>query len=725
MAHLRGSDILSDPHLNLPLSLVRTGMALALLALLFILPARTAIADDDTADDGTAATDTTGINIAAPDTTAAMFSSTGDTLVVRATSVTDAAFPTATGLVSRTELEESTGGADLAELLARVAGVQMRRYGGLGAPSVPAIRGSSPAQVAILVDGLPLENAQTGAVDLSLLPVERFGAADIYRGLVPAEFGGLGGAGAINLLTRSAPPRGIDLRVFTGSFDDLGGRLAVGARAADGSRSAQAMIHGRRIDNRYWYTDHNQTIHNPDDDVRRQRENAQFEEWGSFLSGDAAVGAVQVQANAGFFRRDGGRPGPMEMPSPHASVRYERSDARLQVAGWEGKLALDVAGNRLDQFLYDPEGEVGFGPRGTTRGLSRDLYGRLVAGPEFHFGSEDGGETATSLRLRFGGDLRRQRYRSWKLDNPRIPDEEEPERRRDTISAFADLVIDLYAARTMIVPSVRWQRSEDEFPQAPLFPWFDWKEAEIQVRENTSPSVAVITELVPEELFIEGRLVRTVRQPTWIELFGLQGGIAGNDKLRPENISSWDLATRLRLGGGKVQLRLAAFGLFTDDAIIFIQNSARTSTAINAGRTSNTGFELEALGSITRNGSWSFNLVQQKPRDRGDDPAYNGKRLPFIPDLVVQGFLAWRLGGWQPLVRVLHQGDNYRDRYNQPSELAPARTILNLQLSWTSPGQGRRITVTGEVINATDNQVYDVEGFPLPGRSYRLALHWR
>ena len=33
-----------------------------------------------------------------------------------------------------------------------------------------------------------------------------------------------------------------------------------------------------------------------------------------------------------------------------------------------------------------------------------------------------------------------------------------------------------------------------------------------------------------------------------------------------------------------------------------------------------------------------------------------------------------------------------------------------------------RITPLAEVVNLTDNDVYDIEGFPLPGRSWHFAL---
>jgi len=612
---------------------------------------------------------------------------------------------------------------DLAELLARVAGLQLRRFGGLGAPAVPSIRGSSPAQVRLLVDGLPLDDAQTGTFDLTLLPIERFAAADVYRGLVPAEFGGVGGAGAIDLITRGVPPRGYDLRLFTGSFGDLGGRLTVGSTAADGRRSLLATVHGRRIDNRYWFTDHNQTFHDPTDDVRRQRENAQWREWGAFVRGDLAVGSLTGMVNAGHFRRDGGRPGPLGYTSEHATVRHQRTDARLRLARADGKLALDVAGDRVEQILYDPLGEVGFDPPGDTRSLSHDLYARLVAGPVADLATFGSWLPDGSIRLRLGADARGQWYRQW------FGDDSEPERRRTVVSAFAGLALDFYRLRLLVAPALRWQRVEDNFPPVPALPWLPELPAVRHVQEDASPSLAAVWEALPGRVIVEGRIARSVRQPTWIELFGYRGGVDGNRELAPERINSWDVGARVKLAAGAWQLRAALFGLQTDATIIFVQNSQRTSKAFNFGRTTNLGVEIEAFGRLPGGGQWLGNVTWQDPRDAGLDPAYHGKELPFLPPLQAFARLSPAWGRWRPFVAVTYLSANYRDRYNHPIDRAPARTVANLGLSyqWIGGLGGRRreTTVTAEAINITGNDVYDVEGFPLPGRSYRLSLSWR
>ncbi|HXK53531.1 MAG TPA: hypothetical protein PK405_02495, partial [Hyphomicrobiales bacterium] len=43
----------------------------------------------------------------------------------------------------------------------------------------------------------------------------------------------------------------------------------------------------------------------------------------------AACLTALMRASVGRYRRDGGRPGPFNLPSPHARVRHERLDARL------------------------------------------------------------------------------------------------------------------------------------------------------------------------------------------------------------------------------------------------------------------------------------------------------------------------------------------------------------------------------------------------------------
>ena len=89
-------------------------------------------------------------------------------------------------------------------------------------------------------------------------------------------------------------------------------------------------------------------------------------------------------------------------------------------------------------------------------------------------------------------------------------------------------------------------------------------------------------------LAVEAHAARTVRVPTWVELFGHRGGIAGNRELVPEDITSWDAGLTVR-PHGRLSLRAAVFAAATDGTIVYVANSQQTSRPINAGATRNRG----------------------------------------------------------------------------------------------------------------------------------------
>ncbi len=635
-----------------------------------------------------------------------------DTLVVAARTDSGPTAPSTASLVTRIDIEQHTGFSDLNDLLASVAGLQMARLGGWGTTAVPSLRGSAPAQIRFFLDGVPLPDAQTGLAGFSRIPLDRLQAVEVHRGVVPAGLGGVGGAGAINFITR-ARDEGLDAAVQLGSFGERGARVTAGGAAPDNSRAGLLMIHGHRADNDFAFLDHNQTFHRDDDDTVRTRENAWVQEWGAWGSGRYTRGDLTTRGSLGYTRRDGGRPGPVGYASERASVRYDRIDGKMHLDWGAGLLKADLSAGHGNEFLFDPAGEVGFAPPGTTHAVSDDLYSRLAWSPTL---------ISDVIGLDVGLDWRGQ----WQTET--LNATTDPQRARKTTSAFTSVRVDLAGGRLRLVPAWRWQHTREDFPAVPAFPWLPVTEGVDNRREDISPSFGAVWTVVPGTVFLETHAARTVRVPTWIELFGHRGGIDGNRELLPETITSADLALSLR-PGTKLSLRMAAFYAATDDKIIFIQNSQRTSKAINLGRTVASGLEIEAKLQLSGAVDFSGNVTVQKVEDRGDDPTYRGNSLPFLPDVESHGRLNIHRRGWRTWLEAAHMSANYRDRANTELDKAPARALLNLGLgrdwypSWLGPAGV--FSVLGEVMNLTDNAVYDVEGFPLPGRTWHLAVRLR
>lgn len=645
-----------------------------------------------------------------------------DTLVVRARGLAERTLPTAVSVMTVIDLEEEPAGSDLAELLARVAGLQVRRYGGLGAQAVPSVRGSSGAQVQVLVDGLPLVDAQRGAIDIAMLPIERYESVEVHRGLVPVAFGGIGAAGAINLRTRRAA-RGIGHRFFTGSYGDVGGRVHMGLASDDDTRRGLIVLHGRSIDNDYVYQPRipaAQVDLYPD--TTWTRENAGFNEYGWFAHGEIEGRRGLLRIAGGGFRRDGGRPGPFNWPSPHARSRQERLDVRLGVATVDRELTADLLVARRDEQLHDDLQEVGGDPPGTTAATNEDLVARVVWSPEWSWGRPEQGP-AVDLGLTAGTDGRLQWYRQ------SISGDEQPRRNRRTVSTFAAANLWFHGPRIGITPSWRWQRQHDDFPPVPSLPWLPEEDGVVHQTDAVSPAMAVAWQAVSNRLLVTAHWHETVRQPTWVELFGQPGGLHGSRELVAEDIRGRDLGVRIMAAELGAVLRLTWFEQATDNAIVWDTKSFGFAEPLNAERTRTEGIEVEGVldrGPVVA----SLAVTHQDARDRSVvDPTYNSKHLPYLSDWDGFADLQLRVGNWRPSVSLAARSRAYTDRYNTEDGEVAGHVLWSLALARTWYGEtdrsGRRVTATVRVVNLTDRRVQDVEGYPLPGRSVRFALQWQ
>ncbi len=643
------------------------------------------------------------------ETAVGYFVTSADTLVVRAVAMTDPVSPSVAGVVTRVDLSQDTGSRDLAAHLASVAGLQVRRYGGLGFAGVPSLRGSAAAQIRIFLDGMPLDDSQSGAIDLSNLPLERFQAAEIHRGVVPVSLGGIGGAGAINLITRDSFA-GTDFRIFGGSFGDRGGRLTWGHDSIDGTRSILLMAHGRKAENDYKFTDHLQTFHQSLDDSTRIRENADFEEFGFWGTSRLQLGPTEMKLSGGHFRKDGGRPGPLNYPSSQVRVRHGRSAGHLALDYADGLLHGDISGGRTEQILYDPDNEIEDGFAGTISSLGDDITSRLVYAPRLF----------STTELLLGMEYRYQTYRQW------YDSEMDPRRNRKSVTAFTGIDVGFRDDRGQLALALRWQYNEDDFPPLPPLSWMPEQSDVKNLSQGLSPSLGLLLQLVPNNLTLESHVSHTLRVPTWVELFGHRGGIDGNRELLPEEINAMDLGITCQDSDGEHTARLVGFVAATDGAIVFLQNSPATSQARNLGRTKTTGVELEGHSSLPGAFTLLGNITWQHARDRGNNPTYSGKALPYLSDTEIQLRMNGSFSSWQPWVEAAWQSSFYRDRLNSDLSLAPEQFEMNLGLriqrypAWLGPAGLLEISV--EAINITNNTVYDMEEYPLPGRRFHVSL---
>lgn len=124
---------------------------------------------------------------------------------------------------------------DLADILKSVPGVHVRELNGKGQYTVATVRGSTAAQVGVFVDGVMTNLGGDAAVDISTIPIKNVERVEVYRGYIPARFGGTFIGGVINVVTKKPAKAHISAELGKASFGGKSASVEVVAPMKSGS----------------------------------------------------------------------------------------------------------------------------------------------------------------------------------------------------------------------------------------------------------------------------------------------------------------------------------------------------------------------------------------------------------------------------------------------------------------------------------------------------------
>jgi vitamin B12 transporter len=116
----------------------------------------------------------------------------------------------ATTVINRADIEAS-GVDDIADLLRRQAGIDVARTGGSGQSTSVFMRGTNSNHVLVLIDGVRVASANTGAYTWEHLPLAQVEQIEIVRGPRAAYWGSDAIGGVIAITTRRAAGSAVQL----------------------------------------------------------------------------------------------------------------------------------------------------------------------------------------------------------------------------------------------------------------------------------------------------------------------------------------------------------------------------------------------------------------------------------------------------------------------------------------------------------------------------------
>lgn len=585
---------------------------------------------------------------------------------------------------------------DAAEVLRRAVGVQLREFGGLGAFSTLSIRGSNANQIHILVDGIPLDDPLTGALNVNDIRLDGLEEIQVFRGFTPIRLGSPTLGGAVNFVTRPVTGTRRELVLSYGSFDTLRGS-AFGSHQS-GPHGFAASVNAFSTRGDFTFLDDNGTPLNRDDDeIVRRRNNDRLALGGLLKYRGYPIGRPEITGSVDLFYKDEGVPGIGNFQSKRARFEKARVLSQIGLSGYglawpDVETSLRLFHSFQQASFRDPEGEIGVGVQ-DTRDRTHELG---VDGLTAFYGIPQSVLTVTAR-------LTGERF------SPRdeVALEEAPDADRGVIEGAVEEEYQLPARGITLLGSVSVQHAETKL----------WGSA-ADDRSDTlaSPRLGLRWDALPG-LSLRANAGRFYRVPTFLELFGNTGTILGNPDLEPESGWSADLGVRYQLIPLWL-LEVTGFLRDTKDLIVFEQNSQRTSIAMNVSRARALGMELSASGRVR----WldlQGNFTFQDLEDRSRIPFLRGNDLPGRPRR--QGFGRASLSPFpvEPFFEIDFTGENFLDRANLVK--APNRTVLNAGYSFDFGSFVVRLAglkALAEIKNLTDNRILDLAGFPLPGRSF-------
>ena len=129
--------------------------------------------------------------------------------------------------ISNEEIKQSTA-TNVSELLQQVAGIDIRRRGAEGMQADLYIRGGSFDQTLLLIDGIKVEDPQTGHHTMNMtIPLDVIEKIEIIKGSASRIYGQNAFTGAVNIITKEKIKNDFSIELSNGSFDQKSGGFTI------------------------------------------------------------------------------------------------------------------------------------------------------------------------------------------------------------------------------------------------------------------------------------------------------------------------------------------------------------------------------------------------------------------------------------------------------------------------------------------------------------------
>jgi len=459
------------------------------------------------------------------------------------------------------EFIKNSAATNVADLLQQVAGVDIRRRGSAGSQADLYIRGGGFDQTLLLIDGIKMDDAQTGHHTMNAaLPIEVIERIEIIKGPAARVFGQNAFTGAINIVTKSTLTNTASVNIEAGSFGQLNGSVTVGKEFENSSIIAHVGI---LTSDGY-------------------RHNSDYENKNYLLKGVFNKKEQPIEVIATFFDKKFGANG--FYASATATEQYEETQSSLLGAS----TTFRTEKFKITPRVYWKRGQDEYVYIRDNPSVYRNLHITNKVGVETNASyTSDTGITG------FGLDISRVFISSNNLGK----------RNRTMVNLFLEHRFKALNDKLDITPGVAVTYFSDFKFHA--FPGLD------------------IGFKLSDNLKAYGNLGVTYRIPTYTDLYYNDRSTIGNSNLKPEEAFAQEIG--LKFNSGRFTSSVAIFNRDADNLIDFIRPDITSKyEATNIAKVNTKGFELNTdyrfkLNEFNQTLSFGYNYLNDDILDQNKD----------------------------------------------------------------------------------------------------------
>ncbi len=586
--------------------------------------------------------------------------------------------PTNVSVITRKEIAESNA-QNVGEVLKNRLGVEVRRYGTLGAPSYIGLRGCSAYQTLVMVDGRSVNNTADGIADLSQFSLDNIERIEIVRGPASALYGANALGGVVNIITRDA----------TGGRVTVDGNLGLGSF---GTRIARLNFGTKDTNVKAYFTVSNNTSDG-------WRKNSAYDNHN--LTGRLAYSAGEI---GNFELRGAYHKGKLGLPG----VNYEFDPSTWERIILEEKFASDPNHNQEDEKKY---GVLEYSNEVKNSKLTVKAYGssdqRRDRDPDelrddLHENVTRGVETQlnTLYGITLGMDIHQDEYEQKnEIDSQTIIGEKTLNE-----SIFFQEIISLKPFTTTM--GLRYDHHSAYGGQI-------------------NPSFSLVCQFSQsgESLKLSFNLARGFRAPTFCDLYqpytdyGYQA--QGNPDLKPEKALSYDFGVEHQWEDLLLS-RVTLFETNIEDLIEWAMDPSFVWKPSNVARAYSQGVEIEFIHQIMPGLSQSVNYTYLRSAGRKEgEEKY--EIAPYKPHNRINYMINYaRDFGLKINLGVEYVDEQWSAR-GETGDRLPDCFLLNARIAQSVGNLEAHISFA----NLLDKKYQTVFGYPMPGRTIMAGISWK